>query len=537
MFSESLKIKLSLQINDKKFEIPGGNIKLCELNLQTFGFEGKVGFGLFTDSSKDEIFSAFVTHDLIKVQLSIIRVLNLRDKSPVPLEINAYVTQKSVREFGYREVKNEPVLERYYEISFQDIPAILWKQHFPVKLYTDKKFSDVLKDQIVEDISLEIDESVQGESQEMLFLGLGLGQNRHKASFYDFLIWYVHSRNIVFFYDYDDCTLKLSDEKAVLEAVAVFRPVEVAKIQTFFSESFRHNTRILNVHSEKHQSIEIPQDQAVSGIFQDVLMRTALENEIDDRKTLETTKLETHLEKIEMVMKEFPSKNFTIGTMVKFEKEYWSKNNLLSDKNFRIFTIKLSAKAREQNLSQNYNLDYTAYAMEMSIGMEIEDNPEVYLPPFKNPCYPVLVEGNIVSESGEDLDKTYQISQNEATSQDSYTVHVPLWDLNIKANFLPKVYTGHFYFPAFKHVKVLLALYFTRAKIKNFLDWGNGSKLPMDIQGNHLLFGKNELSETSMKYLYSEGKPVFSIQRTSDKETEMISLEQESIILQTKEDK
>ncbi len=533
MFSESLEIKLSLQINEKKFEIPSGNIKFCELDLAPFGFEGKAKFGLFSDESKDQLFSSFITQDLIRVKLSILRHAPGK-KKPDPLEIFAHVTQKAVRESVYREVKKEPAIERTYEICFQDIPAVLWKQHFPVKLYTDKKISDVLEDQIVEDISLGIDESVQGETREMIFLGLE--KKIHGASFYDFFIWHVHSSNLVFFYDYSDASVKLTDKKDDPEATAVFRPVDIAHIQTFFCESFRYNTRILNAHSEKHQEMEITQEQSIDGIFQDIVMRTALKNELDNRKKLETAKLENPLEKVELTLDAFPSKSCTIGAMVKFEKEHWSRNNLLSDKNFRVFNIKLSAAAQEQDLSKHYNADHGAYDMEMIVGMELADNREVHLPSFKTPTYPISVEGKIVSESGEETDKTYQVYTNEETSQENYTVHVPLWDLKIKAPFLPGIYTGHFYFPAFKHARVVLDLYLYQAEIKSFLDWGEGSQLPMETQGNHLLFGKNKSSKTSMKYVYSEGKPVFTIKRTSDSETEMIRMEEESIILQTKEE-
>jgi hypothetical protein len=532
MFSESLKIKLKLRINDKTFEIPGGNIKECELSLHSFGFEGKAGFGLFSDSSKDELFSSFVTHDLIEIHLSVTRVHPSGSPPPAPLEVTGYVTGKSVGESVYREVKKDPVLQRYYEISFQDIPAVLWKQHFPVKLYTDKKMSHVLKDQTVEGINLEFDDNVEEELHDMIFLGLE--KNLHGASFYDFLMWYAHAGNTALVYDYKDATLKLLDKKPAPKPAGVFRPAQVAGIRTFFPESIRYSTRILNVHSEKHQEIEILQDQSVAGITQDIVMDTALKKELDDRKKLETSKLKNSLEKIEMTMTEFPSKDCTIGTMVNFEEEHWSENNILSDKTFRVYDIQISADARDQALSEHYNADHAAYDMEMVIGMELAENPEVHLPPFKNPTYPISVEGKVVSESGEDTDKTYQIYSDEKTSQDDYTVHVPLWDLKVKIPFIPGIHTGHIYFPAFKHARVLLALYFDRAEIKSFLDWGEGSRLPMDTQGNHILFGHNNSSQTSMKHLYSEEKPVFTIKRTSDTDTEMIRMGEESIILQTK---
>ncbi len=534
MFSESLRIDIVLEINGKKFKIPGGNIKTCKLNLHSFGFDGKAEFGLFSDLSEDKLFPLFITPDIIKVNLSIVRVYNIRDKNPEPLIVEAYVTEKSVRESIYKKVKKKPVLQRFYEISFEDIPAVLWKQHFPVKLYTGKKISDVFQDHSVDGISLEIDESVQEKINEMVFLGL---EKKHGgASFYDFFIWYVNAADIVLNYDYNDAKLKLSKEKPSSDPSSVFRPSEVDEIRTLYPETIRYNTQILNVHSEKYQELKIVQDQAVKGIVQDIVMRTSITKEIDDRKKTETLKLKNNLEQIEIICKEYPSKNCTIGTMVKFAKEHWSSMNLLSGKNFRVFQINISAIADEQELSENYNAAHAGYNMDMSIRMEIENNPCVHIPFFKNPEYPVMVEGKIVSESGEDSDKTYQIYTDAETSLENYTVYIPLWDLKVKAPFIPGIHTGHFYFPAFKNARVLVAMYLDHACITSFLDWGEGSRLPMDTQGNHILFGKNGSSETSMKYIYSEGKPVFTVKRTSNSDTEIIKMEEESIIIQTKDE-
>ncbi|NQY38438.1 MAG: hypothetical protein HRT37_26610 [Alteromonadaceae bacterium] len=68
------------------------------------------------------------------------------------------------------------------------------------------------------------------------------------------------------------------------------------------------------------------------------------------------------------------------------------------------------------------------------------------------------------------------------------------------------------------------------------LDWGKGVFLEQDTQGNHLLFGKNNTDETSLRHSYEDKKPVFSIKRTKEKDTELVRLEEGKIILQTKED-
>ena len=235
-------------------------------------------------------------------------------------------------------------------------------------------------------------------------------------------------------------------------------------------------------------------------------------------------------------MKECPSQTCLIGSMVKFGKNIWQKNHVYSDNTYRVFEIHMSGTAKNQDLSATYNAAYSDYDMEMTIGLELESCPKIHVPQFKAPDYPVLVEGKIVSESGEDTDKTYQIYTDENTSLEEYSVHIPLWDRKIKAPFIPGIFTGHFYFPAFKHARVLVALYLDRAEILQFLDWGEGSRLPMDAQGNHILFGKNASSQTSMRYLYTEGKPELTIKRTSQKDTEMIRMEEESIIIQTQDE-
>jgi hypothetical protein len=58
----------------------------------------------------------------------------------------------------------------------------------------------------------------------------------------------------------------------------------------------------------------------------------------------------------------------------------------------------------------------------------------------------------------------------------------------------------------------------------------------MDSQGNHLLLGKTDKSQTSIQHVYVDDKPVLDVKRTSDKDTEMIKMVEGSLILETKEE-
>jgi hypothetical protein len=534
MFSESLRLKLNLTINSDIFGIPGGNIKNCQLNLYSYGFDGKLDFWISSASARDELFPKFIRPDLMEVRLSIQGVHNLPSPEPEPLVIVGIVTKKSVREITYKDVSGNPVLHRHYEIFFKDAPQVLWKQHFPTELYIKKKMADILKANAVEGISLEMEWDALERRQAMTCLGLGHDLN--EASFYDFLMWYVKCYNGVCAYNYKTQSLKLSNRKTTEKSSISFHPEEIDDLCIHMPETCRQNIRILNAYSESPKKIEVTQDQAVSGTSKDIILRTEIVKELDKRKNLEASKLYYRQHEIEISLKQFPAKTFRIGSMVKFETGEWSDKTFLQKKTYRIHEIRLTANAKEQGADHDLNTDFTIYDMEMTTRMEYKDNPAVILPHFKTPYYPIRVEGKIVSLAGKPTHKTYQIFSNPKTSQDYYSVFIPLWNSPVMVPFTPDITTGHFFFPAFTNSRVLLDVYYDSAEITDFLDWGEGTRLSMDSQGNHILFGKSASSETSIKYVYKDNKPLFSIERVWGTDTELIQMEDGGIILETKED-
>lgn len=365
---------------------------------------------------------------------------------------------------------------------------------------------------------------------------LGLGSDLNEASFYDFLMWYVKCYNGVCTYNYKTQSLKLSNRKTTEKSSISFHPEEIDDLCIHMPETCRQNIRILNAYSESPKKIEVTQDQAVSGTSKDIILRTEIVKELDKRKNLEASKLNYRQHEIEISLKQFPAKTFRIGSMVKFETGEWSDKTFLQKKTYRIHEIRLTANAKEQGADHDLNADFTVYDMEMTTRMEYKDNPAVMLPHFKTPYYPIRVEGKIVSLAGKPTHKTYQIFSNPKTSQDYYSVFIPLWNSPVMVPFTPDITTGHFFFPAFTNSRVLLDVYYDSAEITDFLDWGEGTRLSMDSQGNHILFGKSASSETSIKYVYKDNKPLFSIERVWGTDTELIQMEDGGIILETKED-
>jgi len=348
----------------------------------------------------------------------------------------------------------------------------------------------------------------------------------------------------VFVFDAKTQSYSLSDKKPSDGNQVLIRPKEVESLAHHMPELCRYNTKILNSHAELPKAEEVEQDYSVLNIRKHVLLCTSIASDFDKQKKLETAKLKNtsgRLCELELAFSAFPAKTFSTGTFVKLDQDRWSKKIFPYSKEYRVLEIHLKARSERQNPTGDKNMAYAKYQTQMSARLEAIESPFIHLPEFQSPTYPVRAEGKIVSESGETTDKTYQIYTDKKTSQDSYTINVPLWNRDIRILFEPVVFPGHFYFPGFKNSRVLVALWFNNAEILRFLDWGAGSRLPMDSQGNHILFGKNSTSETSMKYNYKNEKPVFNIKRASAPnkkvlDTELIQMEEGSIILQTCEE-
>ena len=534
MFSEALQLDLELAIKEDHFLITGGNIKNFQITLLPYGFDAKADFWISSDISEDKLFPKFTRPDQIEARLSIQGVYNLPSPAPEPLVVTGPVTWKSVQEVVVEEVERKPVLFRHYAIHFQDAAQVLWRQHFPTALYEKAKMMDVVNGHMVNGISLRMDWDALEKELPMICLSLGAGLNG--ASFYDFLMWYVASENGVFTYDSRENTFILSSTKESQGSEVSLDHQEVEEVRVHLPETYRHNIKLLNAVSEKPRSEEITQEQAVKGTHRDVLLRTPIAADFDGRKSLETQKLKNREHEIDLVLKQFPLKTFRPGTFVDFDKKTWSKELFPFERKYRVCEIQMHGRAETQDHKHARDKPFASYNVEMTARLESRDNPHVHLPLFKAPSYPIQVEGKIISEIGEDNDKTYQIYSDKETSQDFYTVRIPLWNREIRIPFAPDFLTGHFYFPAFKHTRVLVTLHYDHAEIYRFLDWGEDVRLPMDTQGNHILFGKNYESQTSIQHIYLDDKPALTIERLSGIDTEIIHLKEGTLILQTKED-
>jgi hypothetical protein len=544
-FQDRIAVSLTLTLGGTAHTIAPGDIKSFELELWSWGLEGRVEF-IVSDSQAaggqqtDAILSDFLKPDLAEVSLEL--KTNYTDLPTNPtatsLQVKGLVVDKGLTELTAAQVKGAPLIFRRYTVHFQDAARLLWTQHYPCVLYTEKSVKDVLEAHKGEKISLTYDwAGVVDASSPMLFVGLSPGAGA--PSFYDFLLWYVDTQNGVLSYDYSSQGYALAAEKDGSATPIDLRPEDVADVSVIFPEIPRYDVTVLNSYAESPTTDPITNEQAVTGIRQDVLLRTPIADEATSRKTLETARIKVRDMEVELNWRRFPTVAFAPGTLVKLPSTTgFTAAGVSASDTFRVRSLHVRGEALQEGPQAESQELNAGYRFSMRTGLELKDEKYVDLPAYTPPRYPRFVEGKIVSEVGEDADETWQVYTDSTTSVDTYKVKIPLWDNQvITVPFNPNILPGHFYFPAYKGSRVLVALDFQRAWLKRFLDWRAGARMPADGQGVQLLMGKKTTSSTAMKHSYdSDAKPVFQLQRINDKDTAKIEIKEGSLLIVVQEE-
>ncbi|MCY1032074.1 hypothetical protein OV207_11445 [Corallococcus sp. BB11-1] len=548
--AERLDLTLTLTIAGKAHAIASADVLAFELDLHGWGHEGRVEFRVLDETAhggqkKDKLLADFLKPDLVEVALELKAVHSDTATKPTftSLKVKGLGLDKALTEETVAQVKGAGITYRHYTLRFVDPARLLWTQHFPCALYTQKTLQDVLDAHKGDKIALANDWDAQlGVTCPLIFLGLSPESG---ASFYDFVVAFVHARNGVLAYDYTAQNYQLRAAKAATGTPLELRSQDVDAVTVVFPEVARHDVAILNAAAESPKNQAITNAQAVTGVRQDVLLRTDIANDVQQRVTLETARLKVRGLEVDLSWNRFPTVAFAPGALVKLPKTAgWVASGVPGTDTFRVRRMTLRAEplppedleADGEGEARRPSPE-SRYLLTLTTRLERKDELHVDLPAFTPPVYPRFVEGLIVSEVGETKDETWQAYTDSATSLDGYKVKMPLFANQIiqvpfNANLLP----GHFYFPAYKGARVLVALDFQRAWLKRYLDWRAGARLPSDGQGVHLLVGKTTENGTSMRHFYDDNKPLFRLQRTHDTDTEKIELKEGTLLILVKEE-
>lgn len=540
-FTDRLAVTLTLSIGGTEHAIPGGSVKELALDLRSYGFSGSLAFLVQDDQAHgggftDDLVTDFLKPDLIEVSLEVAAVLAApQDGDEIQsISLAGLVTEKAVTEHLFHEVTDAPVLVRRYRIAFADPAQVLWTQHFPCQLYTSKSMVDVINDHLGEKIEVSFDFSALTTAQPLVFLHLPRSAG---ASFWDFLCWYLDGRAGVLAYDYAEGTYLVAAAKSEDGTAIKLFGDDLAAVELRFPEVPRYAPQVLNSYAGGPRTEAVTQAQAQTGIRSDILLRTPIAQDVDAEITLQRTLAVIPSYEAHVRFARMPTEALVPGALVEVPAaNRWSSESSLAGVTWRVRRLSLRATARG-GFGGDLQLESTGYGMQVSAELEQKAEARIDRPPYRAPSYPGLVEGKVVSEQGEEGQKTYQVYRDADTSLDEYQVKVPLWsDQVVTAPLEPIFGSGNIYLPSYRDERVLLAIDVHAAKIARLLEWRTGAPLSMEVQGEHILFGKADDSQTSVNHVYDGDNPVLSVKRTHQKDTALIQLREGSLLLQVKEE-
>jgi len=525
-FADRLAVTLTLTIGGTAHVIAGGNVKELALDLRSYGFSGSLAFLVQDDHAHggdftDDLITAFLKPDLIEVAVAIAAVLVTPEAGEIqPIRLTGLVLDKSVSEIVFRRLAGAPVLVRRYRIAFADPARVLWTQHFPCQLYTDTSMVDVINDHLGDRIVIKYELSALTQPRRLVFLHLPRAAH---ASFADFVSWYLDACGGVLSYDYATASYLVAATKPDAGAPRALFGDDIARAELHYPAVPRYAPVVSNSNADSPRREPIAQAQAQIGIRSDILLRTPIAQRVDDEIALQRALAVIPCCEAHVQFGRVPSGALTPGALVALPAaNRWSAESALVGATWRVRRLRLGAVASSPSLDHDLQLPSTGYQVAVSAELEAQAEPRIDRPRFCAPSYPGAVEGKVVCEQGKDGDKTYQI-------------YVPLWDKVVSAPFEPIFGSGNIYLPSYRAERVLLAIDVHGANIAQLLEWRAGAPLPMDAQGEHILFGKSEDSQTSVNHVYDGDKPVFNVARTHQRDTALIQLREGTLLLQVKE--
>jgi len=356
-----------------------------------------------------------------------------------------------------------------------------------------------------------------------------------KASFYDFLVWFIARTDGVLEFDPSSGRYRIGSEKKAKKAQSLDATC-VKTIGVDLYEPHRHVTHVLNPYTEAATpNRKLENQHAIRGVRRDVFAYTPLSARFDERVNLEAARLRPGADRIRIVFHRFPEPAPTTSHLFQLE-EGFSTNIYAHGKEYRI--VRLNVRGSIADLpddERDVEAPIAAFDVDMQIDAELKSDPRPSYPPYVTPPYPVFVEGKVLSSSGEEEERTWTVIENEADSMHYHEVHVPLWDKKIIVPFSPNLSSGQFFFPAYKGQRVLLALDFNAASIERCLDWAQNARLPNETQGNQLVLGYGAENGTIVRHWYRDGRPVLHIERKLDDDIETIDVTEGTIRFEVRE--
>lgn len=547
--SVEMALKITAGTGGKEHFVAGDQIERLDLELRAYGFAGVVRFWAYEDSAvmgdhEDKLHAVLTGLDQITVELRVRAFWPERERKGD--EIRALLLRALVGERGLRQERDLGQSGRHrrvYSLHFYDPAYLLWRSHFPSELFTQKSVKQVIEAHKPEAIKIRITSQAAAAVRPLIFLGHSpdvLGS----ASFYDFLIWYADTSNLKFFYDYVKQDYVLADARPAPGTAIPLDHSDLRDLDELFAEVPRYKPRVHNVCAAAAQTQIQANAKATVPLVQDHYLRVKVSQEVEQRGTLEEKRLYLPKPAFRLSFGRLPVRMLMPGDALDLRKEsQWRQAGVALPQSAekeacRIRCVTLSLENQRAGSEARARDSLGTFRGSFVVEAEPASEAAPQLPPYVTPTYPRHCEGTVLVDGGADNEEIYQILSDSETSIESYRVAIPTWEnQEIRAPFDTHQMPGHFYFPAYKHETVLVAFYFDRAVIAGFVDWrAAGARVPKESQGNHLLMGKTSDNNTSMRHIYEENKPVFSIHRTNKSDHQLIQIKEGNLLIQVKEE-
>lgn len=535
LHGRSLAYKIELSVEGNSVEIFAGNITVVDVDFNLFGFNGRAHFTSYGDDALDELMNA---EKPIKFEIEC-ALLEKVEGLPTPLwKLSGYITEKHVKKALNNE-QGEPT--NHYLVLFADPARAIWEHHFPVDIYVDKTMKDVIDAHVTPDMSVKYDWDVLEKEHPVVAFALTSGSSapgEGGASFYDFLIWYLHREGGMLLFDYSDGSYTICGEKpkAKDKAAEVFEPLvespilHAPRLPRFGREVLEHACDKLQVSPEK---LFDPFQKVTEDLFKEEHYREFPEQVQIGTKAEPSENLGILEVCLVGLSSEFHLNHMLPGALCQFfgdnkQKGSWSEGADIKGKTFRIRTFELrSLKQADFCTSGQEGQVGQPYALQLRLCLEDQEEKQIDLPPFRSPRFPFYMQGEVFSDVGTKEQSTFDI--DERVPEGQFLVKIPRVedDGKVVVPFTPTIVSGQYYFPLCKGEKVLLAMYFQTAQFCRVLDWQPLTRLPSGVQGNQLVFAsKGSEYYTWMRHEFEGGSDsVYTIeQSSSDKQKRKIEL-------------
>jgi hypothetical protein len=303
--------------------------------------------------------------------------------------------------------------------------------------------------------------------------------------------------------------------------------VEISKLQIINGVANRPSIDVLSAKTD------------IDPLSRDVLVREDIPKNLKAYiKSWKENELEQSSAELKIEYNSILYRMFYPEDSMSFEQITWSKQSYPYGKYFRVFCYSLSAELDEDNPTENLGHDEGVYDICFNCILHETQDTKKRFPKITAPFYPILIEGVVTSDASDKDLSNYKILKDDSTSSDYLEVEVPVWEkIKARVQHDPGPFSGQFYFPPYNGQKVLLGLWFSEVRIIRNIDWREYTPLPMEGQGNHLVFGTKSDSRSAIQHTYIDNQPRLDISRVLEQDMETISLAEGSIILRTREDK